>query len=51
MTIDKNKTRKEVHLLPDIIEELQKQADAEGRTLKNYMEYILTQQSKRNIKK
>ena len=50
MTIDKNKIRKEVHLTQDIIDVLQKQADKEVRTLKNYMESILIQHSKTNKK-
>lgn len=50
MTIDKSKTRKEVHLKQDILDVLQSQADKEGRSLKNLMEIILIQHTK-TIKK
>jgi hypothetical protein len=46
MTIDKNKIRKEVHLTQDILDILQKQADTEGRSMKNLMEFVLIQYSK-----
>jgi len=46
MTIDKNKIRKEVHLFQPVIDQLQAQADEQGRTLKNWMEYLLIQASK-----
>ncbi len=44
------KIRKEVHLSDATINALQKQADREQRTLKNYMEYILIKQSQNNKK-
>jgi hypothetical protein len=50
MTVDKEKTRKEVHLKQDVLDLLQLQADKDGRTLKNLMEYVLIQYSK-TIKK
>jgi hypothetical protein len=50
MTVDKEKTRKEVHLKQDVLDLLQLQADRDGRTLKNLMEYVLIQYSK-TIKK
>ena len=46
MTVDKEKTRKEVHLKQDVLDLLQLQADKDGRTLKNLMENILIQYSK-----
>lgn len=46
MTIDPNKIRREVHLTKDILDLLQKQADIEGRSLKNLMEFILIQYTK-----
>lgn len=50
MTIDKEKTRKEVHLKQDTLDLLQMQADREGRSLKNLMEFVLIQHSK-SVKK
>lgn len=50
MTIDKNKIRKEVHLTQDILDILQLQADKEGRSMKNLMEFALIQYAK-SIKK
>jgi hypothetical protein len=38
-----NEKRKEVHLRDVIIKLLAKQAKAQKRTLKNYMEFILTE--------
>jgi len=35
------KKRKEVHLTEKVIKKLQAKADEEGRSLKNYMEWIL----------
>ena len=35
--------RKEVHLTQEVIDKLQKKADKAGRSLKNYMEWVLTQ--------
>lgn len=46
MTIAKNKTRREVHLTQDVLDLLQKQADEEGRSLKNLMEIILIKHAK-----
>lgn len=46
MTIAKDKTRREVHLTKDILDLLQKQADEEGRSLKNLMENILIKHAK-----
>lgn len=37
------KFRKEVHLTQEVIDKLQKKADKAGRSLKNYMEWVLTQ--------
>lgn len=45
MTIAKNKNRNEVHLTDEILKLLQKKADKEGRSLKNYMEYILIKEA------
>ena len=50
MTIDKDKIRKEVHLTQEILDALQKQAEQEGRSLKNLMEFILIQFTKSNKK-
>lgn len=50
MTISKDKARKEVHLTQPVLDALQQQADKEGRTLKNLMEFILIQHSKQNKK-
>lgn len=47
MTIAKDKTRREVHLNKEIIDLLQKQADEEGRSLKNLMEIILIKYAKK----
>lgn len=47
MTIAKDKTRREVHLTKEIIDILQKQADEEGRSLKNLMEIILIKHAKK----
>lgn len=47
-----NKTKRhEVHLLPEIIDALQKLADASNRSLKNYMETILIEHVKEQKKK
>ncbi len=46
MTIAKDKIRREVHLTKDILDVLQKQADEEGRSLKNLMEIILIKYAK-----
>lgn len=43
MTIEKSKTRKEVHLKGDVLKLLQMQADKENRSLKSLMEHILIQ--------
>jgi len=48
MTIAKDKIRREVHLKQEIIDLLQKQADEEGRSLKNHMENILIKHAKQN---
>ena len=40
------KERKEVQLEKSVLNSLQRQADKTGRSLKNYMEYVLIQQSK-----
>jgi hypothetical protein len=50
MGIKEGKIRKEVHLEQLIISKLEKLAFKEGRTLKNYMEYILIQQSQKTSK-
>jgi hypothetical protein len=39
--------RKEVYLTEEVVKELQKQAESEGRLLKNYMEQILVKQAKK----
>ena len=39
--------RKEVHLEEKVIDKLQEQADKHGRSLKNYMEIILINKSKK----
>jgi len=36
------KKRKEVHLTQEVIDKLQKKADKAQRSLKNYMEWVLT---------
>ena len=41
------KIRKEVQLTQEVIEALQKQANQEGRLLKNYIEQVLIHQSKK----
>ena len=51
MTISKDKTRKEVHLIQEVIDLLQREADKEGRTLKNLMEHILIKYSETLKKK
>ena len=43
---EKGKVRKEVHLNKETVDNLQKQAEDEGRTLKNFMENVLVRQSK-----
>lgn len=43
--------RAEVHLMPDVVKDLQKIADNEKRSLKNLMEYVLEQYAKANKKK
>lgn len=48
MTIAKDKTRREVHLTKEVLDLLQKQADEEGRSLKNLMETILIKYAKQN---
>ncbi len=50
METKEDKFRKEVHLDELIIRKLEKQAAKEGRSLKNYMEYILIQQSQKSSK-
>jgi hypothetical protein len=40
--------RKEVHLLPDVIKDLQAIADKEKRSLKNLMEKVLEDYAKEN---
>lgn len=40
--------RKEVHLLPDVIKDLQDIADKEKRSLKNLMEKVLEDYAKAN---
>jgi len=40
--------RKEVHLLPDVIKDLQDIADKEKRSLKNLMEKVLEDYAKTN---
>lgn len=46
MTIAKDKIRREVHLTKETLDVLQKQADEEGRSLKNLMEIILIKYAK-----
>jgi hypothetical protein len=46
MTVDKNKTRKEVHLKQDVLDILTTQAEKESRSLKNLMENVLIQYAK-----
>lgn len=41
------KTRKDIHLLPGVIQILQAAADKESRTLKNYMEKVLVKHSEK----
>lgn len=50
MTIAKDKTRREVHLTKEILDLLQKQADEDGRSLKNLMEIILITYAKNTQK-
>jgi hypothetical protein len=50
MTVAKDKIRKEVQFKQEVLDLLQLQADKDGRTLKNLMEYVLIQYSK-TIKK
>lgn len=40
-----NKKRKEVHLSSEVIEKLKIKAKNQGRSLKNYMEFVLLQHS------
>jgi hypothetical protein len=47
MAISKTKNRKEVHLTKKTLKLLQIQADREGRSLKNLLEFILIQHSTR----
>jgi mRNA-degrading endonuclease RelE of RelBE toxin-antitoxin system len=47
---DKTK-RAEVHLLPEIFEQLKKLADKQNRSLKNYMETVLINHVKDQKKK
>jgi mRNA-degrading endonuclease RelE of RelBE toxin-antitoxin system len=47
---DKTK-RAEVHLLPEVFEQLKKLADKENRSLKNYMETVLIDHVKEQKKK
>jgi mRNA-degrading endonuclease RelE of RelBE toxin-antitoxin system len=47
---DKTK-RAEVHLLPEVFEQLKKLADKENRSLKNYMETVLINHIKEQKKK
>ncbi len=42
-----SKIRKEVHLTHKVIDKLQEKADEEGRSLKNYMEWVLIEDSKK----
>lgn len=42
------KQRKEVLLTETVIYNLQNKADKDGRSLKNYMEKVLTKESERN---
>lgn len=46
MTIARDKIRREVHLKKEILDALQKQADEEGRSLKNLMEVVLIKYAK-----
>jgi len=41
------KLRKEAHLTQEVIDKLQEKADKDGRSLKNYMEWVLTENSKK----
>lgn len=41
------KIRKDIHLSDEVIETLQAAADKESRTLKNYMEKVLTKHSEK----
>ena len=43
--------RAEVHLLPEVFDQLKKLADKENRSLKNYMETILIKHVKEQKKK
>ena len=43
----KDTKRIEVHLLPEVVAELQKQADKANRSLKNYCETLLIEASKK----
>lgn len=45
-----DKIRKEVQLTQVVLDQLQLQADRDGRSLKNYMEHILVQQSQKSNK-
>lgn len=47
---DKTK-RAEIHLLPEVFEQLKKLADKENRSLKNYMETVLINHVKERNKK
>lgn len=50
MPKSKETKRHEVHLMPDVIAELQKLADAANRSLKNYMETVLKEHVKEQKK-
>ncbi len=41
------KQRKDIHLLPEVIEKLELAAAKEGRKLKNYMEKVLIKHSEK----
>lgn len=46
----KDKKRKEVHLSADVIEALEKRAKQFNRKLKNHMETVLINDSKKQVK-
>lgn len=45
--MNKDKLRKDIHLTADVIEKLEQLAEKESRSLKNYMEKVLTKQSEK----
>ncbi len=45
--MNKDKLRKDIHLPEEVVEKLEKMAEKESRSLKNYMEKVLTKHSEK----